>query len=206
MSGILFIISSPSGGGKGTLIKEILATTEKIGYSVSYTTRNMREGEFHGRDYFFVSVEQFNDLIEKGEFLEYAEVHGNFYGTSVNQVKTETEMGRDVILEIDIQGADSIKAKILEAVGVFILPPSFEVLKNRLIRRQTEGAEDLALRLKNAGVEVRHFKDFEYVVINDDKAVAASDLRAIITAERLKQVRQSAKIEAIINTFDFTDD
>lgn len=205
MSGILFIISSPSGGGKGTLIKEILNTMPKIGYSVSYTTRKMREGEIHSRDYFFVSVEKFKELIESGEFLEFAEVHGNFYGTSVNQVKTETEMGLDVILEIDVQGADTIKSKIPEAVGVFILPPNFEVLRQRLIRRKTENAEDLALRLKNAGEEVRHFSHFEYAVINDDKEVAASELRAIITAERLKQVRQTAKIEAIINTFDFTD-
>ncbi len=205
MSGILFIISSPSGGGKGTLIKEILATTDGIGYSVSYTTRKMREGEFNGRDYFFVSIRQFKDLIEKGEFLEYAEVHGNFYGTSLNRVKTETEMGRDVILEIDIQGADSVKNKISEAVGIFIMPPSFEVLKNRLIRRETENSADLSLRLKNSAKEVRHYKDFEYVVINDDKEIAASQLRAIITAERLKQIRQTAKIEAIINTFDFAD-
>ena len=99
----------------------------------------------HGRDYFFVSVEKFNELIEKNEFLEFAEVHGNFYGTSVNQVKTEIEMGRDVILEIDIQGADSVRKKIPEAVGIFItLPPSFEVLKDRLVRRQTEGDADLA--------------------------------------------------------------
>ncbi len=205
MSGILFIISSPSGGGKGTLIKEILNTTEDIGYSVSYTTRKMREGEFHGRDYFFVSVEQFKDLIEKGEFLEFAEVHGNFYGTSIRQIRQETERGRDIILEIDTQGADSVKENLPEAVGIFIMPPNFEVLKNRLINRQTESAEDLMIRLRNSKSEVNHYKSFEYVVINDDKTAAASELRAIITAERLKQVRQTAKIEAIINTFDFTD-
>ena len=205
MSGILFIISSPSGGGKGTLIKEILNSTDGIGYSVSYTTRKMREGELHGRDYFFVSLEQFNQLKEADEFLESAEVHGNFYGTSVNQVKNEIEIGRDVILEIDIQGAESVKCKIPEAVGIFILPPSFDVLKERLIRRQTEGDADLAIRLRNSGEEVRHYNDFEYVVVNNDKTIAASELRAIITAERLKQVRQTAKIEAIINTFDFTE-
>lgn len=205
MSGILFIISSPSGGGKGTLIKEILKTVPKIGYSVSYTTRKMREGELHGRDYFFVGKDQFQDLKEKGEFLEYAEVHGNFYGTSVNQIKVETEQGNDVILEIDTQGAESVKNIIPEAVGVFILPPSFEVLKQRLIRRETESREDVNLRLKNSKTEVSHYKDFEYVIINDDKAAAAGELKSIITAERLKQVRQTAKIEAIINTFDFTD-
>lgn len=205
MSGILFIISSPSGGGKGTLIKEVLRTMPRIGYSVSYTTRKMREGEFNGRDYFFVSVEQFNELKEKGEFLEFAEVHGNFYGTSVNQIKTENEKGNDIILEIDTQGAASVKAKMPEAVGIFIMPPTFEVLKNRLTNRATESAENLKLRLKNASDEVRHFSEFEYVVINDDKEVASEELKAIITAERQKQIRQTAKITAIINTFDFID-
>lgn len=205
MSGILFIISSPSGGGKGTLIREVLRTMPRIGYSVSYTTRKMREGEFNGRDYFFVSVEQFSELREKGEFLEYAEVHGNFYATSVNQIKAENERGNDVILEIDTQGAASVKAKMPEAVGIFIMPPTFEVLKNRLTNRATESEESLRLRLKNAGDEVRHFSEFDYVVINDDKAVASEELKAIITAERLKQIRQTAKITAIINTFDFID-
>lgn len=205
MSGILFIISSPSGGGKGTLIKEILNSMPNIGYSVSYTTRKRREGEIDGRDYFFVDREQFQNMVKMGEFLEYAAVHGNFYGTSVKQVRSETEAGKDIILEIDIQGAESIKRKIPEAVGIFILPPSYEVLKNRLTNRETESVEDLALRLKNANEEVRHFRDFEYVVINDDKSVATTELRAIITAERLKQVRQNAKIEAIINSFDFIE-
>lgn len=205
MSGILFIISSPSGGGKGTLIKEVLRTMPRIGYSVSYTTRKMREGEFHGRDYFFVSVEQFNELKEKGEFLEFAEVHGNFYGTSVGQIKTENERGNDIILEIDTQGAASVKAKMPEAVGIFIMPPNFEVLKNRLTNRATESEESLTIRLKNASDEVRHFSEFEYVVINDDKEVASEELKAIITAERQKQIRQTAKITAIINTFDFID-
>lgn len=205
MSGILFIISSPSGGGKGTLIKEVLRTMPRIGYSVSYTTRKMREGEFHGRDYFFVSVERFNELKNNGEFLEYAEVHGNFYATSINQIKAENERGNDIILEIDTQGAASVKAKMPEAVGIFIMPPNYEVLKNRLVNRETETAESLALRLKNAGEEVGHFSEFEYVVINDDKAIAAEELKAVITAERLKQVRQTAKITAIINTFDFTE-
>lgn len=205
MSGILFIISSPSGGGKGTLIKEVLRTMPRIGYSVSYTTRKMREGEFHGRDYFFVSVEQFDELREKGEFLEYAEVHGNSYGTSANQIKAENEKGNDIILEIDTQGAASVKAKMPEAVGIFIMPPTYEVLKNRLTNRATENEESLTLRLRNASEEVRHFSEFDYVVINDDKAVASEELKAIITAERLKQIRQTAKIMAIINTFDFID-
>ncbi len=138
MKGNLIIISSPSGGGKGTLIKEVLKTLPDIGYSISYTTRQMRGGEETSRDYFFVSEEKFKDLIEQGEFLEYATVHGNFYGTSIKQVQGEIDLGKDVILEIDVQGAKSVLEKIPEAVSIFILPPSFDVLKMRLTARATE--------------------------------------------------------------------
>jgi len=202
MIGNLIIISSPSGGGKGTLIKGILKTVPNIGYSVSFTTREMRVGEQNGKDYFFVSRAEFERLIEQGEFLEYATVHDNFYGTSLGQVKTEIGAGHDVILEIDVQGAASVRAKIPEALSVFILPPSFEVLKNRLTARATEKPEDLALRLKNSFGEVGHFSEFEYVVVNDDAARAATDLQTIILADRLKRVRQSAAIQGILNSFD----
>jgi guanylate kinase len=138
MQGNLIIISSPSGGGKGTLIKEVLKILPNIGYSVSFTTRKMRDGEENGKDYFFVSEEQFEDLKEKGEFLEFAKVHGNFYGTSVNFVKTEIAAGRDVVLEIDVQGAESIRKIFPQAVSIFILPPSYEVLQKRLTARATE--------------------------------------------------------------------
>ena len=203
MKGILFIISSPSGGGKGTLIKEILRTTENIRYSVSFTTRKMRDGEIHGRDYFFVSPEEFTNLVKQGDFLEYANVHGNFYGTLLQQVKRETESGHDIILEIDVQGAESVRAKMPEAVGVFILPPSYEVLRARLTARQTESDEDLRLRLKNAASEVKQFDKFDYVVINEDKQAAVADLASIITAERLRSIRQTEDVGHIINTFDF---
>jgi guanylate kinase len=112
MKGNLIIISSPSGGGKGTLIKEVLKIVPNVGYSVSYTTRNMRDGEQHGRDYFFISPAEFTRLIDEGALLEYAEVHGNFYGTSLNQIKTEIEAGHDIILEIDVQGAEAVRDKI----------------------------------------------------------------------------------------------
>ena len=143
MQGNLIIISSPSGGGKGTLIKAVLKTVPNIGYSVSFTTRQMRVGEAHGRDYFFVSRAEFEKLIEDGALLEFAEVHENFYGTSLNQVKTEIEAGRDIILEIDVQGAANVRGKIPEALSVFILPPSFEILAARLEARATEKKEDL---------------------------------------------------------------
>ena len=203
MKGILFIITSPSGGGKGTLIKEILSTTENIGYSVSFTTRKMREGEVHGRDYFFVSPDEFENLARQGDFLEYANVHGNLYGTLQRQVKMETESGRDIILEIDVQGAESVKAKMPEAVSIFILPPSFEVLRRRLTARRTESEADLRLRLENARTEVKHYKNFDYVIINEEKNEAVENLRSVISAERLRGIRQTEDIESIINSFNF---
>jgi guanylate kinase len=202
MLGNLFIISSPSGGGKGTLIREVLRIVPNIGYSISFTTRKIRVGEEHGKHYFFVSREEFENLIERGEFLEYAEVHGNFYGTSKSQVEKMTNDGRDVILEIDVQGADSIRAKMPKAVSIFILPPSFEVLKARLVKRQTESDEELSLRLKNSRGEVEDYKDFDYVIINDEVEKATNDLKTAILAERLRKDRQIEKIETILETFE----
>ena len=202
MTGNLIIISSPSGGGKGTLIKEVLKTVPNIGYSVSFTTREMRGGEINGRDYFFVSRAEFETLIEEGALLEFAEVHGNFYGTSLKQIKAEIEAGHDVILEIDVQGAANVREKIPEAVSVFILPPSFEVLAARLTARATEKAADLDLRLKNSFGEVKRFSEFEFVVVNDDVARATGDLQTIILADRLRRVRQSKVIKGILNSFE----
>ena len=204
MKGNLIIISSPSGGGKGTLIKEILKSTPDIGYSVSYTTRAAREGEENGRDYLFVSYQEFSDLIKQGEFLEYAEVHGNFYGTSKTRVDHEIENGRDVILEIDVQGAENIVKGFPDAVSIFILPPTFEILRERLTARATETNENLALRLKNSFGEVQKFKDFQYIVINNEKEKATRDLQTIILAERLKRVRQTEAIQGILDSFDIS--
>ncbi len=202
MKGNLIIISSPSGGGKGTLIKEILKSVPNIGYSISYTTRAMRDGEENGRHYYFVSREKFEELIADDEFLEYATVHGNFYGTSIKQIVSEMNLGRDIILEIDVQGAESIRQKMPEAVSIFILPPSFDVLKQRLTARATEKSEDLNLRLKNAFGEVSRYTEFEYIVINDSVERAAQDLQRIILAERLRRIRQASSIRAILSSFD----
>ncbi len=202
MRGILFIISSPSGGGKGTLIREVLRTVPNIGYSVSFTTRRIREGEEDGTHYNFVSHEQFENLIKEDEFLEYAKVHGNYYGTSRQQVEREISAGRDIILEIDVQGADLVREKASDAVGIYILPPSFEVLRQRLIDRQTESDEDLALRLKNARDEVKEFPKFDYVIFNDEKTKATLDLQSVIYAERCKRMRQNEAVEKILETFE----
>lgn len=202
MKGNLIIISSPSGGGKGTLIREVLTTVPNIGYSVSLTTRKPRLGEIDGRDYHFVNKEYFEHYIQKGSFLEYAEVHGNWYGTSLNQVEKLTSAGTDVILEIDVQGADSVLEKVPTAVSVFILPPSFDVLRARLTARNTEGPEDLAVRLRNSPGEVGQYSKFKYVVINDEVPAASRKLASVIMAERQRRDRQIDTIQAILDSFE----
>src|SRR6187549_236086 len=168
MNGNLVIITSPSGGGKGTIIKEILKSVPELEYSVSLTTRAPRLGEVDGRDYRFVTVEEFNMFRDRGGFLEYAEVHGNYYGTSREQISEQTAAGNDVILEIDVQGAAEVLAKAPHAVSIFILPPSYEALAERLRSRNTESPDQLALRLRNSVMEVSRYSEFEYLVINDN--------------------------------------
>lgn len=202
MKGGLIIISSPSGGGKGTLIREVLRTTPGITFSVSYTTRAMREGEQNGREYIFVSRAEFEELINKGEFLEYAEVHGNLYGTSRTQIQQVMDSGTDVLLEIDVQGARILNSAAPDAISIFILPPSFPVLQTRLTLRATESSGDLQLRLKNSFEEVRAYDLFKYVIVNDDLNHAVEDLRTIIKAERLLRDRQIDEIQSILDGFD----
>lgn len=201
MKGNLIIISSPSGGGKGTLIREILQSVPDIGYSVSLTTRAPRFGEEDGRDYHFVTQQEFQDCIDRGGFLEYAEVHGNLYGTSRDQTDRITAEGRDVILEIDVQGAIAVLEKVPDAVSIFILPPSFEVLKARLTARNTEDAAGLALRLRNSITEVMQYERFDYVIVNEEVPVAARLLSSIILAERQKRNRQREAIGCILDSF-----
>ena len=202
MKGNLIIISSPSGGGKGTLIREVLEHIPETGYSVSLTTRAPRFGEENGKHYHFVTREEFEAAIERKEFLEYAEVHGNLYGTSLAQIERMTTAGQDVILEIDVQGAARVRGKVDDVVSIFILPPSFEVLKARLTARATEGSDDLELRLHNSLNEVRQYVDFGYLVVNDDIAVASRKLGAIILAERQRRDRQIEAVEGILDSFE----
>lgn len=201
MKGNLIIISSPSGGGKGTLIKEVLSAVSDVGYSVSFTTRKARFGEENGRDYHFVTKQEFQERIDAGEFLEYAEVHGNLYGTSKIITERIIESGRDVILEIDVQGAISVMEQMPDAVSIFILPPSFDVLAARLTARNTEDAADLALRLRNSIDEVMQYTRFEYVLVNEQVPVASRMLGSIICAERHKPNRQVEAIQAILDSF-----
>ncbi len=202
MKGNLIIITSPSGGGKGTLITELMKRGVGIGYSVSYTTREMRAGEANGTDYSFITDEEFEKLIAADEFLEYAKVHGNYYGTSRSRVEALINEGVDVILEIDVQGAADVLAKLPAAVSIFILPPSFEALAQRLRSRNTEKPEQLALRLRNSFDEVKRYSEFEYVVINDSVADAVRRLESIIVGERQRRTRQTDAIKDILDSFD----
>jgi guanylate kinase len=199
--GMLVVVSSPSGGGKGTLIRRVLNSVPELGYSVSFTTRPRRDGETHEQHYFFVSPEEFETLARDGEFLEWAYVHGNRYGTSRTQVARELAQGRDIILEIDVQGAANIRHLEIDAVSVFILPPSFEILRARLTARGSENPEMLALRLRNSRAEVARYREFQYVVINDDAERAAAQLAAIIYAERARLKRQQPAAEKVLATF-----
>jgi guanylate kinase len=167
---------------------------------VSYTTRAPRAKEQNGREYFFVSTAAFKEMVERGEFLEWANVYGCLYGTNRHQVDRERDAGRDIILEIDVQGAESIRGLVPDAVTVFILPPSFEMLKARLTARGTDTAEDLKRRLDGAPGEVEKYKYFQYVILNDDINRASAQLGAVIYAERARRARQEvASREALAN-------
>ena len=199
--GTLFVVSSPSGGGKGTLIRHVLEVVENLRYSVSYTTRAPRPGEVDGREYFFVNREIFEEMAGAGEFLEWACVHGNLYGTAKNQVIEETAAGADIILEIDVQGAASVRQLLMDSVSIFILPPSFEVLRQRLIARGTDSPDELELRLRNAPEELKQYSAFDYVIINDEVDRAMGQLAAIIYAERARCMRQESVVLEVIEKF-----
>lgn len=203
MKGNLIIISSPSGGGKGTLIKEVRDILPDLGYSCSHTTRPQRFGEEEGREYFFISEDEFRQRIEAGDFLEYATVHGNLYGTSLAESRKVFNTGKDLIVEVDVQGALQIMERITDAsVSIFILPPSFEVLRARLTARATEDQDELRIRLKNSFSEIMEYSKFDYVIVNQDLPVAARQLASIIMAERQSTDRQKSAIQGILDSFD----
>jgi len=199
--GTLFVVSSPSGGGKGTIIRHVLDCVENLSYSVSFTTRAPRTNEAHGREYFFVNRETFDEMVAAGEFLEWACVHGNLYGTSKRQILQETSSGKDILLEVDVQGAASVRQLLMDSVSIFILPPSYRVLRERLLARGTDTAEELELRLRNAPDELSQYSAFDYVIINDQVERAAHQLASIIYAERARCVRQDSVVREVIKEF-----
>jgi guanylate kinase len=184
-NGRLFVISAPSGAGKTTLIKQVMARFPGLSYSVSHTTRPPRPGEIHGKDYFFVSREVFRQMIDAQAWLEWAQVHANFYGTSRTFVQEQLAAGRNLLLDIDVQGAKQIMDSGLDPVTVFILPPSLDVLRERLESRGTDSPETIALRLENAKKEITLKHLYQYVVVNDDLNRAAGQLCAIFEKEMM---------------------
>ena len=196
--GRLFVISGPSGTGKGTICREILKDIRNE-FSVSMTTREPREGEEHGREYFFVSHEDFIENIERNNFLEYATVFDNYYGTPKDIVLKKLEKGRNVILDIDVQGGLQVKEAMPEAVLIFLLPPSLAALRSRLENRGTETPEKIEKRLNKALDEIKFIGEYDYMVVNDVREDAVSDVRSIMTAEAL---RVPEKVLPIIRRYE----
>lgn len=199
MSGNLFIVSAPSGAGKTSLVNALLACNQQIDVSVSYTTRAPRPGEVEGKDYHFVSRETFMAMANHGDFLESAEVYGNLYGTSQSWIEAETLGGRDILLEIDWQGAAQVRLKFPDCISIFILPPSLQALEARLKARGQDSNEVIARRLHAAQDDIAHVAEFDYVIINDKLDVALQQLNAIVIAAGLRLERQINHQQNLIN-------
>jgi guanylate kinase len=189
--GLLFVVSAPSGAGKTTLCREVVTQVPGLRHSVSYTTRKPRPAEVDGRDYYFLDEGGFRKKAERGEFIEWAEVHGHLYGTSWDQLLLHSEQGVDLILDIDAQGAMQLKKKEVEGVFIYILPPSFEVLKARLMERRSDSPEEINRRLRKAREEIWSYREYSYLIINDDVKRARSELQAVIVAERIRMKRMN---------------
>lgn len=191
-TGSLFIVAAPSGGGKTSLVKQLLSELDQIEVSVSHTTRQKRPGETHGLDYFFIDDHTFTEMVSQDAFVEHAKVFDHFYGTSAAQITERLQAGIDVVLDIDWQGAQQIKRRFVDAVSVFVIPPSLDVLKQRLMDRQQDDAQTISHRMQRAQNELSHYDEFDYLIVNDDFTVAAAELKAVVVAHRLRMPRQMA--------------
>jgi len=199
MKGLLFVVTAPSGAGKSSLIAKLLADESGLTLSVSYTTRPPRPGEQDGREYNFVHRPAFEAMLERGEFLESAEVHGHHYGTSQKVIDEARARGRDLVLEIDWQGAEQVRRLYPESIGVFILPPSMAELERRLRARAQDAADVIRRRMRNSVEEMSHAAEFKYAIINNNFDDARLDLRAIVRAERLATGRQLERHPEVFN-------
>ena len=201
MPGNLFVVVAPSGAGKTSLVNELLRRDAKIRLSISHTTRAPREGEAHGREYHFVSRAQFERMIASGDFLEHANVYGNYYGTSRRWIENELGGDHDVLLEIDWQGARQVRNLFPHTVGIFVLPPSISELRRRLEARGKDAPESIATRMASAREEVSHVLEFQYIIVNEEFDSAVSDLQAIVRANRVARERQSARLASLLAEF-----
>ena len=200
--GRVFIVSAPSGAGKSTLVARLLAEVPDLVFSISYTTRQPRGNERNGVEYFFVTELVFEKMIAEGQFVEYAKVFGHYYGTARQTLEAALEPGKDLLLDIDTDGASQVKSKLPDAVSIFIMPPSFEALHERLKRRQLDNQETIEKRLRWASdVEVHRFRSYDYVVINEDLRLSLDLMRSIIAAERCRRERMTERVESIIKSF-----
>ncbi len=199
--GSIFIISAPSGSGKSTIVRHLLDAAPEIEFSVSYTTRPPREGEKDGKDYVFVSPLRFRRMIAARAFAEWAQVYGNYYGTPLRQLRRAQQRGKDILLDIDVQGHRKVRRRAPDAVSVFLMPPSLQELERRLWQRHSDAPEVIARRLAAAREEVRNWEEYDYTVVNDDVRHAARALSSILTAARLRRENQREKIQKILKTF-----
>ncbi|WP_130472080.1 guanylate kinase [Candidatus Magnetaquicoccus inordinatus] len=201
--GFIIILSAPSGAGKGTLAAHLLQTMSDLRWSVSTTTRAPRPGEIPGESYHYVDADTFRKRIEQGAFLEWAEVFGNYYGTELANVEPALARGEDLLLDIDWQGARQVRDKMptREVVSIAILPPSRQALQERLLGRSSDDPQVIARRMAQAGNEIAHWHEYDYLVVNDDLQQACHDLTAIITAERLRRIRERVPVRKILATF-----
>jgi guanylate kinase len=199
--GSIIVISAPSGSGKSTLVKRLMDGLPSLSFSVSYTTRPPRAGEKNGREYFFVTRRAFDQKIARGEFVEWAEVYGHFYGTSRKQLLAAQEAGRDILLDIDVQGHRQVRENLPQAVSVFILPPSFQELERRLRHRHSDAPEVIEKRLHTARKEITHWAEYDYLVVNDRLPTAVHALRAVVEAARFRWQNQAERALRILKTF-----
>jgi guanylate kinase len=199
--GLLFVVSAPSGAGKTTLVERLVEQAPNLKMSRSYTSRVARQGETHGVDYNFVTRERFEAMVAAGEFLEWADLFGNLYGTSAADTERVLESGSDVVLVIDVQGARQVRRRGVETTAIFVMPPSFDVLEQRLRGRSKDSEEAIQRRLRVARQEVAAFAEYDFLVVNDELGAAVDRLRSIVLAERARLKRMRAAAESIVEKF-----
>ena len=197
----VIVISAPSGTGKSSVAKRAVASIPHLRFSVSHTTRPPRPGERNGREYFFVTPARFKRMIAAGDFVEWADVHGNLYGTSWKELRKARKEGRDILLDIDVQGHHRVRQRLPEAVSIFLLPPSFQELARRLRRRHSDAPEVIESRLEAAREETDHWPEYDYLVVNDRISSAVRAVRSIVLAARLRRLNQQGLVEEIRRTF-----